>query len=51
VRLRGPLRHSKPMVVKGTWQREGDVRNLIAGQVEDLSALLGGLATTSREFR
>jgi hypothetical protein len=27
------------------------VRNLIAGQVEDLSALLGGLATTSREFR
>jgi error-prone DNA polymerase len=46
-----PLLRSRLMAVKGTWQREGDVRNLIAGQVEDLSALLGGLATTSREFR
>ncbi len=46
-----PLLRSRLMAVRGTWQREGDVRNLIAGQVEDLSALLGGLATTTREFR
>jgi error-prone DNA polymerase len=38
------------MAVKGTWQRDGDVRNLIAGHVEDLTALLGGLATSSRDF-
>jgi error-prone DNA polymerase len=37
--------------VKGTWQRDGDMRNVIAGDVEDLMALLGGLATSSREFR
>ena len=29
--LRGPLLRSKLMAVKGTWQRDGDVRNLIAG--------------------
>ena len=51
VRWRMPLLHSRLMGVRGTWQREGDVRNLIAGQVEDLSAMLGGLATTTREFR
>ena len=39
------------MAVQGTWQREGDVRNLIAGQMEDLTPLLGGLATASRDFR
>ena len=42
--LRGPLLRSKLMAVKGTWQRDGDVRNLIAGHVEDLTALLGGLS-------
>ena len=46
-----PLLRSRLMAVKGTWQREGDVRNMIAGHVEDLSALLGGLATMTREFR
>jgi len=51
VRWRMPLLHSRLMGVRGTWQREGDVQNLIAGQVEDLSAMLGGLATTTREFR
>jgi error-prone DNA polymerase len=35
-----PLLRSRLMTVKGTWQREGDVRNLIARVVEDLSALL-----------
>ena len=48
--LRGPLLRSKLMAVKGTWQRDGDVRNLIAGHVEDLTALLGGLSTASRDF-
>lgn len=48
--LRGPLLRSKLMAVRGTWQRDGDVRNLSAGHVEDLTRLLGGLATASRDF-
>ncbi len=50
-RLRAPLLRARLMAVKGTWQREGDVRNLIAGHVEDLTPLLGRLATESRDFR
>jgi error-prone DNA polymerase len=50
-RFRLPLLRSRLMAVKGTWQREGEVRNLIAGYVEDLTPLLGGLATQTREFR
>ena len=50
-RLRGPLLRSRLMAVRGTWQREGDVRNVIAGFVEDLTPLLGRLATASRDFR
>ena len=50
-RLRGPLLRSRLLAVKGTWQREGDVRNLIAGHVEDLTPLLGRLAVASRDFR
>ncbi|MGE0675000.1 MAG: error-prone DNA polymerase [Methylibium sp.] len=49
-RLRGPLLRSKLLAVKGTWQRDGDVRNLIAAHVEDLTGLLGGLSTASRDF-
>ena len=48
---RVPLLRSRLMAVKGTWQREGDVRNLIAGHIEDLTPLLGRLATASRDFR
>ena len=48
--LRGPLLRSKLMAVRGTRQRDGDVRNLSAGHVEDLTRLLGGLATASRDF-
>ena len=48
--FRLPLLRSRLMAVKGTWQREGDVRNLIAGHIEDLTPLLGGLATASRDF-
>jgi len=50
-RLRGPLLRAQLLGVKGTWQREGEVRNLIAGHVEDLTHLLGGLAVGSRDFR
>ncbi len=47
---RGPLLRARLMAVKGTWQNEGGVRNLIAGHVVDLTGLLGGLATASRDF-
>jgi len=38
------------MGVHGKWQREGDVTNLIAHELFDLTPLLGRLATTSRDF-
>jgi error-prone DNA polymerase len=34
----------------GVWQREGDVQYLVARRLVDLSGLLGGLATASRDF-
>ena len=42
---------SRLLAVKGRWQREGDVCNLIADKLADLSHLLGRLATESRDFR
>ncbi|MBV7542676.1 error-prone DNA polymerase [Acidovorax sp. sic0104] len=42
---------SRLMAVKGRWQREGDVCNLIAERLADLSPMLGRLATESRDFR
>jgi len=42
---------SRLLAVKGRWQREGEVCNLIADQLADPSPLLGRLATESREFR
>jgi error-prone DNA polymerase len=50
-RQRRELLHSRLMGVRGVWQREGEVRNLIAGHLEDLTPLLGRLATESRDFR
>jgi error-prone DNA polymerase len=50
-RLRGPLLRARLMAVSGTWQREGEVGNLIAGHIEDLTPLLGRLAAASRDFR
>jgi len=49
---RAPLLQSRLMGVHGTWQREGQVMNLIAGRIEDLTPLLARLAdsTTSRHF-
>ncbi len=50
---RGPLLSSRLMAVHGTWQREGDVRAIVAGRLEDLTPLLGELArsTESRDFK
>jgi error-prone DNA polymerase len=48
---RDPLLHSRLMGVHGTWRREGEVMSLIAGRIEDLTPLLGRLATDSRDFR
>jgi len=48
--LRGLLLRSKLMAVEGTGQCESDERNLIAGHREDLTPLLGRLATASRDF-
>ena len=41
---------SRLLAVYGVWQRQGDVMSLIASQLQDLSALLGQLSTTSRDF-
>ena len=48
---RKELLRSRLLLVHGTWQREGDVKNLIAGKLEDLTPMLGRLATASRDFK
>ena len=50
---RQELLGARLMVVHGTWQREGIVKNLIASRLEDLTPLLGRLAgsANSRDFR
>jgi error-prone DNA polymerase len=50
-RQRAALTQSRLLAVYGTWQREGEVRNLIAGHLEDLTPMLGRLvAGRSRDF-
>src|SRR3990167_6454132 len=49
-RQRNALVRSRLMAVHGVWQREGEVCNLIAGHLEDLTPLLGRLATERRAF-
>ncbi|HMP12026.1 error-prone DNA polymerase, partial [Hydrogenophaga sp.] len=49
-RQRQVLTRSRLLAIHGTWQREGEVCNLIAGHLEDLTPLLGRLATGSRDF-
>ena len=49
-RQRAVLLHARLLAVHGVWQREGAVCNLIAGRLEDLTPLLGRLATQSRDF-
>jgi error-prone DNA polymerase len=42
---------SAPLLgVYGIWQREGEVRHLVAKRLVDLSHLLGALDTRSRDF-
>ncbi|WP_290871071.1 error-prone DNA polymerase [Aquabacterium sp.] len=47
---RRELVHSRLMAVDGKWQRQGEVRHLIAERLHDLTPLLGRLATHSRDF-
>jgi error-prone DNA polymerase len=41
---------SSLLAVYGVWQREGEVRHLVANRLVDVSALLGQLQTASRDF-
>jgi len=50
-RDRRAMLSARLLAVKGTWQRDGEVTNLIAGYLEDLTPLLGRLRTGSRDFR
>lgn len=47
---RAEVLRARLLSVYGEWQREGDVKNLIAHKLEDLTPLLGQLTTTSRDF-
>ena len=51
---RSELLYSRLMAVYGVWQRDaetgGEVRHLIAKRLKDLTPMLGGLTTRSREF-
>ena len=49
-RFQQVLLRARLLAVRGVWQREGAVCNLIAGHLEDLTPLLGRLATGSRDF-
>ncbi len=48
---RRALLGARLLTVYGQWQREGDVMHLVARKLIDHSALLQGLATSSRNFR
>ncbi len=48
---RRPLLAATLLTVYGVWQREGEVRHLVAKTLVDHSSLLQGLATSSRNFR
>ena len=50
-RQRRELLKARLLAVHGTWQRQGHVASLIAGRLEDLTPLLGRLATHSRDFK
>ena len=49
-RQRTVLTQSRLLAVFGVWQREGEAKNLIAGHLQDLTPLLHGLSTASRDF-
>lgn len=45
------LLESRLLAVEGQWQVVGEIRNLIASRLTDLTPLLGRLGTQSRNFR
>jgi len=53
-RQRAELLHARLLAVHGSWQRDvdsgGQVCHVVAGFLRDLTPLLGGLATSSRDF-
>lgn len=48
---RDVIRAAKCLGVKGRWQRRGDSCNLIAEELVDMSHVLGGVPTRSRNYR
>ena len=50
-RQRTVLLGARLLAVFGVWQREGEVRHLVAQRLEDLTPMLGELAANSRDFR
>ncbi|KAF1029420.1 MAG: Error-prone DNA polymerase [Burkholderia plantarii] len=49
-RQRREVLDSRLLAVYGVWQSENEVQHLVAQYLEDLTPLLGGLRTSSREF-
>ncbi len=49
--LRPVVLGARLMAVKGRWQRQGTVCNIIAKHLEDLTPMLGELPTKSRDFK
>ncbi|MBZ9782255.1 error-prone DNA polymerase [Pseudomonas sp. REP124] len=49
-RQRRVLVGSQLLKVDGRWEKEGEVRHLIAGRLSDLSSLLDGITVRSRDF-
>jgi len=47
---RSVLLGARLLAVYGSWQRQGEVRHLVARQLVDLTPLLGRLAVASRDF-
>ena len=50
LRRRRVLLGARLMAVRGRWEHVDGVQHLIAGDLHDLSHLLGALATSSRDF-
>ena len=52
---RNALLHARLLMVHGRWEHDtttgGKVRHLIAGYLQDITPMLGGLMTASRDFR
>jgi error-prone DNA polymerase len=48
---RAVVMRSRLLEVHGVWQREGDATSIVAGNLVDLTPLLGRLETESRNFR